>query len=213
MGRSNSTVSAWNVALFNAGHTKAVETENEAGPAGEQCRLHWENCLEAVLEVYPWPFARKQVALSTPSGVTRTGWENVYALPADCVTAIALLPEDTRLADITEADRYAFDIMVDDAGTGHILVTDASFTDEDFEVLEYTSLVTTVKMWPRTALEAATFYLASKLAYSLIKDFAKARELYQMFRLSLGKALEQAYNNNRQKDFQQPTTPGMAARG
>lgn len=211
MARATVAVHVWNQALGCIHHSQFIQNETAATPEVEACSLYWEDAIEACLERYAWPFARKQSTLSTPDGVSRNGWEYVYTLPADCVTPLALLPEDTHLDETPIDDRIPFAVMVNDAGDGLLLCSNADQSAEDFAVLEYTSRVVLPRLWPRLFLEAVVWWLASKLANVLPKDPAKAAACMQAHEAAIRAAVAGS-DNARQRD-PEPATPYMSARG
>jgi len=83
MPKSASEIQVWNRALTKIGETDPIEDETDDRLAAEQCKLHYDDCVLAVFESRPWPFATKQAALSRPSVVdnfTGDGSTTEYAL-------------------------------------------------------------------------------------------------------------------------------------
>lgn len=202
-------VDLWNRALHRIGETTIIESEEEESNPAEVCRLHYSDCLGKALENFPWPFATKQAALSQPEGVTRTGWEYVYALPDDCVRPIALLAEDERLGLKAVGGRYPFAVMLNDTADGKLLCTDLDSTD--FECLEYTALVEDVRMWPRQFCDALVWLLASEAAFAIKKDPTLAGHMLEAYAASIMQARADVLNG--QQADPEPTTPSIAIRG
>lgn len=142
---------------------------------------------------------------------SRVGWEHLYALPADCVTPVALLAEDQRyeLQSEDERDGYAWDRLIDDSGTGFVLACDLDAGD--FEVLEYVAYITHVRAFPALFQDALVWRCAAELALEIKKDSKLAGQLLQQYERSVGVAFAKARNNRRPGP--DPITPSMRARG
>ena len=204
-------VDIWNLALDLIGENEPVESPTEERLAAEVCRRHYGRTLKQALSAYPWAWASKQSALSTPAGVTRTGWDYVYALPADCVRPVALLADGERISLLDLESRHPFAIMLDDTGHGHLLCCDLDASADDFEVLEYTALAEYIPIYPGAFVDALAYALASPLAAAVKKDRKMAVEHRQMARLVLAQAWAEE-QNSLTPDVEQ-TTPSIAARG
>jgi len=133
----------------------------------------------------------------------RNGWGYLYALPADCVKALALLYEDElRLSTPT---RIPFDVIPDDAGVGFYIATNSN----DFEVLEYVRLMENVISWPRQFLNAMVFRLAVPLASGLRKDPKLALTMTQLYSQAVNASFaHQAIA----RSTPSPETPSLIAR-
>lgn len=209
---SRTTTDVWNQALARIGHTKFIGSTTDTSTEAVLCNLHYTNTVKRCLEDWLWPFARKQVALAEPDGVTRNGWEHVYSLPTDCVTPIALLPEDTKFADLAVGDRIPFEIMSDDDGEGQLLCTNASLDDADFAVLEYVAFIDDVGAWSGMFMDAVAWRLAVELSAALTKKETQADWCMRNYAMAIAAARDhQANTGNRGRDTA-PTTPSIAAR-
>ncbi len=216
MAKSNAKVNIWNRALGHIHETRLVQAETEAEgenatPEAEACALAYDDCLEQLLELYPWPFATRQVNLAKLEDVTRTGWEFAYALPADCVRAQYLLMEDQRGRKQQREFKLPFAVVDGDDNESRILVTDADNEDEEFEVLEYIGLHDHVGTMPRTFVSALAWLLASELATSLRKDTKLAD--YCLTRYDREAATAIAVELNGQAEDLEQDTPTLVARG
>lgn len=138
----------------------------------------------------------------------RVGWEHVYALPADCVTPIGLVFEETRYELLPVDGRVEFALMPNDKGDGQILC--CNLEADDFDALEYVALIDTVPMWPRKFVDAVAWRLAVELALALRKDPKMADYCNTQFIRALDEADAQTDDIG---DSQEPVTPSMAARG
>lgn len=108
----------------------------------------------------------------------RTGWDFVYAVPANCVTPLALLGEGQRQSMITNLnERVPFEVML---GNGDNLIICTN--DDTFKVLEYTRLVRNAALFSPHFVEALVCRLAAPLIQAIPKkprdSAAKMQEYY-----------------------------------
>ena len=203
------SVDIWNMALDCIGENESIELETEERLSAEVCRRHYDNIVRRAFEAVPWPFAVKQATLSSPSGVTRTGWEYIYTLPTDCAIPLALLGEDQRVGLFTPDNRFPFDIQMSESGTWKVLCCDLAA--DDFEVLEYVAYSEYVLGYPAQLVDAIQYGLAAKLAFSVAKNPQLAGAMIQLRNQALSEARAQAFQT-RQHD-PEPITDSVAARG
>jgi hypothetical protein len=173
-----------------------VSDVTETTVEADACATCWSILLDKVLEDYPWPFAKRQVALAELSGVTRVGWEYVYALPADFIAALAILSDDTRISLIPSESRTPYEIMADDAAEGKVLCCDVA--QDDIDALEYTARVTNPATYSGAFSSALAWLMASELALALPKDGNKARACLEMYRYEIGCAFAAALRSQRE---------------
>jgi hypothetical protein len=205
----DSVVAIWNLALQRIGVTVRVQAEDEGTVEASSCAICWSTVLDAVLEDFPWPFAKRQVALAELSSVTRVGWEHVYALPADFVQAQAILSEETRLSLLPSESRTPFEIVADDAADGKVLCCDIAQTDID--ALEYTARITNPSTYSGSFVSAVAWRMATELALALPKDANKAQVAWKMYQYEIGNAFAAALRGNHED---QPLEgSGIRARG
>lgn len=187
MARSEAKVDICNRALHRIGEVKRIQLlETERTPAADVCRAIYDDTVEAVLEDFDWPFARRQAELGLLD-ITRNGWLFVYSLPDDCVQPRALMPEGYRRSQLTREMRLPFELQASEALDVKVLCTDAE-SGSDFAVLEYTARIEEVVLFPATFKEALTWRLASDLALSLRKDSRLASSCLEAYERTLGTA-------------------------
>lgn len=141
---------------------------------------------------------------------SRVGWEHLYSLPSDFVSAVALLDEDMRLSLLPHESRARFAILPDDAGEGLLLATDLD--DDDFDTLEYIAQLEYVPLWPAKFEEAVAWRLAAELALVLRKDVQAADYCYARCEKAIDAASAEA-NNMGNDEATPPTTPSIMDRG
>jgi len=205
-----SSVDICNMALAAIGETQFIQSLTEGSTEADVCNLFYDKCRREVLESADWLFATKQTAIAEPSGVSRTGWDHVYTLPADCARPIALLADGERVGTFVSGERHAFDIQLDDDEDGRLLCTDLDIDNDDFEVLEYVAYVTYVPMMPELFVDALLWLLGSWLALSIQKDPKKAGALRGQYDTALSKAAAVQFQGT--QDDPEPDSPGMASR-
>jgi hypothetical protein len=199
VARSTAKVNIWNRALARIGTLDFLDGETDNRIEALVCALHHDDIVNKVLENFAWPFARRQASISQVSGSTRTGWDYVYGLPSDCVTPLALLDTDERLELLSVDSRHAFDVMTDDAGDGQVLCT--NLDSDEFEVLEYTGLITNISKWSGQFVDAVIWLLASELALALPKNAQLANAMFGAYQQSIAIARADALNA-RQTDLE-----------
>jgi len=138
---------------------------------------------------------------------SREGWDYIYAMPDDCVRAVALLPDGGRYSQMSVESRLEFEIMVSDDGNSLVLVTNES--SSTFAALSYVARIVNVGVMPRDFVDALIWRLASELAEGLAKDVKRAMHCRQMYELVLGAAADV---NESEGHASWQTPPGLAAR-
>lgn len=154
-------------------------------------------------------------ALTTGENVTavithsRSGWDYLYALPADCVTPIAILHSGTRDNLIAHDSKNEFAIMLSDSKESYYVCTNVAAGD--FDYFEYVSNVTHVLAMSRKFVKAVAWRLAVDLALSIKKDKSFSDYCRQRYEAAIDEA--SAYEMNKGQDSVEPTTPSITARG
>lgn len=88
MGLGSAQIDIVNRALAQLGIKKLLTTINDAGRVeADMARLFWAECVETLLQSFPWPFARR---FATPlvqvvAAYDTTRWGFSYALPTDAL--------------------------------------------------------------------------------------------------------------------------------
>lgn len=155
---ASSKLDIWNLALSRIGHSELVANPDEGSLASDLCGLHYDQCLDYVLEDFPWRFAKRRSTLAIIAGTPPLAWGYQYAIPADCLRIRALTNPLTR-TPLAEA-KIPFERATD--GTSNLLYTDLP----DAELI-YTMRITDVSRFDSSFVSALTYYLASELAIPL----------------------------------------------
>lgn len=193
-----------NRALLRIGHSSAIEALDEDSAEAAVCARFFEAQRDEMLEAFAWPFATRRVVLSALSGVTRTDWAYVFAVPTDCLSPRYVVPQGVR--NPTAAQRVAFQVEANDAGDGQVLLCDESAPE-----FVYTVRLEDPTRWPAGFSSALEFALASQLALALKKDQRLAVGLMQRAEELAQRAAARAMNQL-QRDAE-PDVDFISARG
>lgn len=170
-----SKVNIWNMALSGVGDAGEVTDPAEASRQANLCRLHYDNALDAALEVTDWPFARRRARLALITFDDTAEWPYRYALPADCVAARYIDPQsrvvfseswDQAVQGMAPVD---IPFMVEGSADGKnpTLVTVVATP-----VLVYTTRNQGVGTYPAVFTNLIAANLAVLIAFPLTKDRA-----------------------------------------
>lgn len=136
----------------------SIQALDEFSPEAEDCADFYPQCRDMVLEEHQWNFAQRRVVLA-PVAVP-AGWSQyayAYSYPNDCVHAHTVYSTGST----TKQD---FEIAEDDDGNRVIL------TDTVNAILAYTKRVSDTSRYTALFTETVALLLASKLAWSRLKD-------------------------------------------
>lgn len=152
------------------------------------------------------------VALSFVVSTSRVGWSYVYAVPSDCIRALALLHCNERRMLIREQShtlhdvRESFAIVLNNARSGYLVVTE----NDDFVALEYVAFVRNPTIYPPHFVEAVVRRIAAHLLNAIKKSPQEAMAMMQQYQLALASAV--AASNSSNGALVPPLTPALAAR-
>lgn len=79
-----------NLALYRLGQSIVLPTLSDDSKAAQVAQRAWPMALNIALAERLWPWAMKSQALAVSADVSSPGWGYRYAIPSDCVTAVAL---------------------------------------------------------------------------------------------------------------------------
>lgn len=164
-----SEVEICNLALSHLGDSATVASIDppEGSAQAEHCARFYSQARDTLLEMHSWGFASRRVKLAELEEVWPQ-WAFAYARPADCVTALAVLPYDAAgdyqngMANLPQD----FTCEIDSFGQQTIL------TNQPDAMLRYVSRMTDTTRYPMLFTMALSHMLASMLAGPLIKGTA-----------------------------------------
>lgn len=164
-----------NIALRRVGQRQTIDSLTEETEPAEACNDIWEHCRDLVLSEFAWTFAEKRAELAEVATEEVSDWEGVWALPTDCLVPLYLW---TGARAPAAKDRTPFAI------SGRRLLTD----DESPELV-YTSLVSTVSLYPPHFVDALAWKLAAELVFSLPVKPQLADQADRRYQFALAKAM------------------------
>ena len=177
-----SEVDICNLVLSHLGDTATLASIDppEGSAQAEHCARFYPIARDTLLEMHPWGFASRRVALAQ-LGTGWPEWDYAYSQPSDALNIIAVLPPDATddysqgLSNVplSAGGSYvpkAFSCEIDSTGA------DVIYTDQADAVLRYTALVTDTTKFSPLFVMALSWNLASMLAGPLLKGDAGAAE-------------------------------------
>lgn len=187
-----SEVDICNLALAHLGDNATVSSINppEGSAQAEHCARFYPIARDSLLEMHFWNFSMKRAILAQVSNIWPE-WQYAYAMPADCLNAISVIPPDAHddyatkfvptdtpfwahnFSPVVAAGRYVpqpFTIEMDSAGNDIIL------TNQEEARLRYTYYVTDTTKFSPLFTVTLSHMLASYLAGPIIKGDAGAAE-------------------------------------
>lgn len=191
----------YNLAMLHLGQKTVSNLETEASREAEIGRTIFDQSRDTMLRQFPWPFARRRVALAL-TGTAPTNWGYAYALPTDCVQALAVTVEGLRYPRTDQ--KVPFEIGTD--GTKTLL-----FTDLEHAELIYTMRVENTSLFDPLCAQALSWLLAAEAAMPLSVKPDLANYARQGYLNTLSMAQAQALNEGWAGE--EPVNVWIAARG
>ncbi len=173
-----------NMALAHVGISKTIgDVDTEKSSEAARCRLFYDHCLELLLEMQIWGFAKEEVRLQLLGGTAPEGWEYWYKYPNTAILAAKI--KNPRARQETLAQKIPFEVRNIPDGSGY---GKAILTDESEAVLVYNKLITDVNLFSATFRQGLSFLLASHIAMPLRVDNNIALYAQQQFSIWAGEA-------------------------
>ena len=189
---SLTNINICNIALSKAGITKTITALTGTDILSVQCNNFYENIRDEVLEMHPWPFAKRIEQLCYVAGTEYAGWDYTYEYPDDAVKIRRIFTDTSTLEEINE-----FDVVINyDLDEKYIV---AKVGDEAYA--EYTAQVTDPDLWSKTFINAMTTRLASELIIPLTTNPEKKQELLKEYQLFLDMARLSSAEQGYRKPF------------
>lgn len=187
-----SVVDICNLALGHLGDTATVASIDppEGSAQAEHCQRFYPIARDSLLEMHYWNFSMRRIALQQLTN-SWPEWKYAYALPADVLNIISILPPDAQddysthftptdtpvwasnYSPMIAAGRYVpqpYTVETQSDGTQILL------TNQENAVLRYTALVTDPSQFSPLFVMTLSWHLASMLAGPVIKGDAGAAE-------------------------------------
>jgi hypothetical protein len=166
------------------------------------CARFYPIARRELIEAFAWSFATTQVQLAEVATNPSTVWTYAYALPADCIKPLRVLPLTNATAFYGLVDLYdnlppaAYDDMITDRGSRDFDVRgDVVFTHEPEAVLIYRRDVTDASKFSPMFTSAFGMLMAGYLAGPIIKGMDGAKVGAQWRQAALNAAAQAAASN------------------
>lgn len=157
-----SAVDICNMALGHLGDQAIVSSINPPDQSVQAglCATFYPIARDAVLERHPWSFATKRALLQAVANADQpTSWEYSYALPAQCLVPLKVLPEEYT------SDQQSLPFAVETLSTGDKVV----YCNYKAPTMLFIAAVTDTTKFSMLFVVALSRLLASFLAGSRIK--------------------------------------------
>jgi hypothetical protein len=152
-----------NLALAHLGQRANVVSINppEGSAEAPQCARFYPMARDTLLELHPWRFATRRVALADLSAANPPAdpWRFSYALPDEMIRVLAITGPERSHDD--EAEPYAVELAADGAPV--------IYTDMEDAWARYTARVIDTTRFSPLFVETLAYLLASYLAGPVIK--------------------------------------------
>lgn len=162
-----------NLALGSIGVSAFIDDLTSETVESEVAAVYYDSTRDEVLEEKPWKFAMRRKLLAPLANATRTNWDFVYKLPADCLAPRFLVP-DVQVPG--KVDRIPWELEDDETTGGTVLLTDR----EDAE-LAYTARITTVGRFSPLFQKALAWKLAGYFALVIPEKAVLAQGCDKMY--------------------------------
>lgn len=224
-----SEVDICNLALGHLGDNATVSSISppEGSAQSEHCARFYPIARDALLEMHNWNFSMRRVNLAQLTNIWPE-WKYAYALPADAINIIAVMPPDAyddyatkfvptdtpsfahNYSPMITAGRYSpqdFTVEVGDDGN-HIL-----YTNQEKAMLRYTMYVTDTTSYSPLFVMALSWQLASMLAGPILKGDAGSAEAKRCTQMAMGYISKaQASDSNQRRNVIEHIVPWTSGR-
>jgi hypothetical protein len=186
-----SEVDICNLALSFLGDDASVSSIDppEGSAQAEHCSRFYPIARDGLLNLHPWNFASKRTLLAQVTN-PYTQWRYAYALPADYMQTVSIIPSDAaddyavahwptdrpewmhNYSPVLAAGQYVpqrYSIEIDSVGNNVL------YTNIDNALLRYQARVTDTMKFPPLFTHALAWHLASMLAGPVMKGDSGAK--------------------------------------
>ena len=202
----SSDVDVCNLALAHLGDEAGVVAIDP--PDGTQqaayCGTYYPLARNALLEMHPWTFATKRVALAElATNPAEDDWSYAYTIPSTCIRPLSALYPGVaaRPLSTTATDDGSFPYLVEAGEDGELVL----FTNVETAVLRYIDLITAATKFTPGFVMCLSRLLASYLAGPILKGttgMKVATEQWKLFTVEYGKATALNANIGRRDGYE-----------
>jgi hypothetical protein len=212
----SSQVDICNLALAHLGDEAQVASivPTDGTIQSAHCARFYPIARSLLLEMHPWTFATKRVALAEVTNPVPDDWSYAYALPSTCIRPLSALYPGTpeRYFGGTDTDAGTFPYLVEAAEDGSLIL----YTNVEAAYLRYIDLITDSTKYTPAFVTCLARLLASYLAGPVLKgDSGIKMAERQMGIFAREYAVATVRNaNTGKRDMRQSYQPSwLAARG
>ena len=144
-----------NLALGLIGQRQTIDSLTEDTAEAACANNFFASTRDELLEAWHWRFATKRTVLALTTE-ERTGWGYAYAAPSDMLAAQQLWNGNR---EVGSGEMIPFTKELNDAGSGHLILTDQVEAE-----LIYTVRLETVALWTNSFVRAVAAQLAVYMA-------------------------------------------------
>jgi hypothetical protein len=208
-----------NMAIGHTGSRDFIDALDEGTQGADACALHYDTLRQKVLAAVDWPFAKQRQVLAA-TALTRSGWQYVYAVPADLLVVRKMWPAPTTPAISVQSvpwtrnprsdQKIPYKIERDPpdplgTGLGKIVLCDQPTPE-----MHYTADIDDASVYPPSFVDAFSLLLGSRIANVLSSDPKRARALKDDYDAAIKEAIAEAFNE--ELEDQTPASRYEAAR-
>lgn len=168
----SSAVSICNLALSNVGKDNINDLDEPTAEA-RACRQFYDHVRDTLLQVYPWRFAGKTVALAEIENDKPGQWAHAYKRPTDCLKIRWVRPEYS-LNDPCSADPQ------EELAHPHDVEGQTIYSNLSPAFLRYTFRLTDPTRFSPLFVETMSWHLATRIAMPLTRDPKTRADCYQL---------------------------------
>ena len=179
---ATSAVAICNLALARIGVSSTIASLTESSQEALACTAVYEQARDEVLRDFPWPFARRYVALGLVEEDPNDDWGYSYRYPSDCIRALRIVSGDP-----SGNPRIPYQIGHDDSGR-------LLFTDEADVQLVYIARFTDPVHFDATFASALGWRIAVDIAAPLARSDSQRERAEAGYRQALAQARVDALN-------------------
>lgn len=186
-----------NLALSRLGDDATVASlyPPEGSAQAEHAARFYPVARDTLLEMHHWGFATRRAALAALA-VTSPAWVYAYALPADCMAVVNVVPPDGRDQDAQQYRRESL------ANGQEVIVT-----DQPVASIRYQARVTDTTKFSPLFVDALAWLLASYLAGPILKGDSGIKMAQQASQMALAMAGRAAASDANQQHVTPEHTP------
>lgn len=188
----------WNRALTGYLGVGKLADLTTSTPAQEQCELHYDATVRALLEAHEWTWSLTRATLTAEATNDRSSeWAYKYRMPGD-VLVIRWINAVTTARSLIAAQR--------NPDTPRQIYGDHVYSDVASAVMEYHALVEDPSAWSQAFADAVAATLASHMAMPLTENSRLAQRAMQMAQINLEKAIvhDEGLMSDREASVQVP---------